>query len=766
MQRPIWRLGAALAVALGIVAACGGGEKPDPEEPELLITATPRQINDQGQISQIDVTARNADGTAGTGSVVLKASAGTFSSGGTEETVTLANGKGSASFLCNKGADPKCVGNVRIDGTWGTTTASTTLSVGAGGTTDGGKDGGTTGGSDGGRDGGSDGGTDPGTGTFRVLVETAKPLLVANTGDQTVVTATVTRVNGGAAEPGVQVAFNTTIGSFTPTAGTTTAQATTNSAGKAEVTLYVANTQPGTARITATHGDGTGVKDVPFSAVSAMSYVTGSAKALLGRASSGRETSTLVSFKVINAAQQPVPNVDVTFEVSGAAGASVTPSAVTDTTGVASTTLRSGDSVGVAIVKATVTATLNQTPTVSANHPGTPIVGGKPSDKGIAIDCTKRNLGALHQNPPPRTNLTTNCTLSLRDRDLTVVGLSTPVQWYPEAGATTSPVNSVPQNGPNPAANTGAAVTLFTTTGKFPPTPVTPWPGERFSGSADVATDPNPRDMAVTVIAVVGGEEEFFDGSGTGPTQDQQNGRWDPGEWFVDLGEPLVDNNDNGVWDPGEFFIDTQRIDCANPNAPPTTNSRWDGPNGCWDSDTQLWRAVHIVYSGPMVQGFELNPPQPQGGYTVPLNSFVDINFRWTDAYFNQMSVDGATFTITKSGTRGNAAVIGGTPVAFGYGGFNVDYTLRKGTTQPDGTLSVSGVCDPSEDTPAGSSTSPVRTRCVRVTDYTFLAGGNTGRIRLTGATTAGTPVTSTVELKANHSFSTSSSAPFTATFE
>ncbi len=60
MQRPIWRLGAALAIAVGIVAACGGGDKPDPTEPELFITANPRQINDRGQASQLTISATNA----------------------------------------------------------------------------------------------------------------------------------------------------------------------------------------------------------------------------------------------------------------------------------------------------------------------------------------------------------------------------------------------------------------------------------------------------------------------------------------------------------------------------------------------------------------------------------------------------------------------------------------------------------------------------------------------------------------------------------
>jgi hypothetical protein len=756
---------------MGIVAACGGGETPT-DETELFITATPRQINDQGQLAQIDVTATGADGLPGTGTVTLKAGAGTFVSGATEETLTLASGKASTSFLCNKGADAKCTGNVRIDGTWGTTTGSVTIGVGS-----------NVPGKDGGSDGGGtnpkpDGGVPDGgggiSGTFTTVLQSSKPLLVANTGDQAVLTATVTRTSGGTPVASVPVTFNTTQGSFTPAAGTQATEVNTDAAGKAQVTLYVANTPPGTARVTATHGDGTGIKDITFSAISSMVYVAGSAKALLGLESSGRETTTPVSFRINNSAQQPVPDVEVSFEVSGAAGASVTPTAVSNSSGVVTTTLRAGNSVGVAIVKATVTATKTGPQPITANHPGTPIVGGKPSDVGLSVDCDKKNLGALHALPPPRV-LNTPCKAKLVDRFSNPVGLATPVQWYSEAGSINSPVDSKAQSGATPAADTGEATTLFSTNGAFPPYAVTPLlnanPPEKYEGDPSNANSRNPRDMTVTVIAVVAGEEEFVDGSGSGPTAGNLNGTWDPGEWFTDLGEPLVDRNDNGVWDPGEFFIDTERIDCANPNSPPAKNNRWDGPNGCWDSNTQIWRSIHIVYTGPLYTGsqlseyFILTPAQPAGGYNVPVNAIVDVGFRWSDPYFNRMSPDAASFAATRTGNRGTVSVIHDAN-AFAYGGFTVSYVKREGTTQPNGTVLLGGLCDTGKPSPPNSSTSPVATRCVRSVEYNFLQGGNTGTVRLAGATSTGPSTSSTIELKANHGFSTSPIVQFGAFFE
>jgi hypothetical protein len=768
MQRPIWRVSVALAVAMSaVIMACpGGGGGGGGGEDDLFITASPRTINDQGLTSQIEVTATKADGTAGTGSVVLQAVAGRFANGTATETLTLgANGKATATFSCNKADDSRCSGNVRIDGTWNTVTASTTLVVSS-----------TGGGTDGGGGGGTDGGPKPdaslpdgGIAAYVIVIETSKPLLVANTGDQTNVTATVTRTSNNTPAVGVQVNFATTLGSFTPALGAATAQATTDANGKATVTLYVANTTPGTARITATYDEGRGIKDLPFAAVSSMVYQTSaSTKALLGLASSGRDTTTPIIFKVTNSNQQPVPNVEVSFEVSGAAGASVTPTATTDNAGIVSTTLRSGDSVGVAIVRAIVTATKNSTPDVSATHPGTPIVGGKPSDKSFFIDCTQKNLGALHANPPPRGNVTTQCEVKLVDRFSNPVGLSTPVQWFAEAGSIDSPSNSKAQTGGQPSADTGKATTIFSTSGGLP-YPVTPLAGERVLGDPTDPNTRNPRDMAVTVIAVVAGEEEFADGSGSGSTAGQLNGRWDPGEWFTDLGEPLIDRNDNGVWDSGEVFIDTERIDCANPSAPATKNNKWDGPNGCWDANTQLWRPVIIVYSGPLYTGpdlaeyFELNPAAP---HSVPAGGVVDVFFRWSDPYFNRMSPDGASFSVSRSGNRGQAAVVAGDPAAFAYGGFNVQYLVREGTTQPNGTIQVGPLCDTGKPSPAGSTTSPVTTRCVRTLEYTFLRGGNTGTVRLTGGAAPPSPSVSTVDLRANHQFSASPGVQWTATFE
>lgn len=760
-----WKLASTLLVLSLGLAAC-----PGPEEggtPSLILTTNPRKVDANGQSATISVTATDAQGAPGTGTVTLKAKAGRFEGDAAELTLPLADGKASATYSCDIAVDSRCSGFVLIDGLWNETPGSTSIQVGSstGGNTDGGTDGGT---------GGNDGGTDGGTGNnakFNISLQFSKPLLVGNTGDQLDVTATVLRAQDNTPVPAdTPVTFTTDLGSFTPTAGVQSVTANTTAAGKATVTLHVANEPPGTANLSATVEDESVEGTMTFSSISTIIYVSTTAtRSMLGLESSGRETTTPITFKVLNASMQPVPGVEVSFEVSGAAGASVTPTAVTDAQGQATTTLRSGNTVGVAIVKAIVSATRQSVPDVSANHPGTPIVGGKPSDRGLTVDCVSKNLGALHATPPPRKGVTTNCTAKLVDRFGNPVGLSTPVQWYPEAGSISSPVNSKAQTGSTPSSSTGEATTIFNTDGIFPPYPVTPLPGEKYDGDPSVPSHANPRDMAVTVIAVVAGEEEFTDGSGPDQTS---NGRWDKGEYFVDLGEPLVDRNDNGVWDPGEDFIDTERIDCANPSAPPTRNGKWDGPNGCWDGNTQIWRAIHLVYTGPLdLNHFSIPSLPATGEFFVSLNSTIDVGFIWGDAYYNRMSPNNANFTVSRSGTRGNATLTSnGGANAFDYGGFNIDYNTRMATTQPDGSLQIGELCDTGVPLPADSyQTVPVKVRCVRTVDFNFIgvANGNTGIVRLTGATNAtGGPASSTVEIKPTHSFSVSSSATFPVTYE
>ncbi len=143
----------------------------------------------------------------------------------------------------------------------------------------------------------------------------------------------------------------------------------------------------------------------------------------------------------------------------------------------------------------------------------------------------------------------------------------------------------------------------------------------------------NPRDNLVTMIAVTAGEEGYDDLN--------NNGRYDNGEPFDDLTEPFVDDNDNGTWDGptgtsfGERYIDTNG------------NGRWDGKNGTYDSNTLIWVANRIIWTG-MLHPKDFLPPEPTfvrlaptGPVSIGHFGFVRAVFAFSDPWLNSVAQNG-----------------------------------------------------------------------------------------------------------------------------
>ncbi len=732
------------AACILTLAACGG----DPAGvPVLGMTSTPRTLPVGGGDAEILLDAKDGKGAAGTGTVTVTVTAGTLAGGGKSADVELSGGKGKVTYSCLRSADPNCVGSVRIEGAWSGVSSSVSITISGTSVVDSGTPPMMDAGSG---DGGIPGSMDA---SVKIAVALEKTGLVAGTGDNLDVTATVTSAVTNLPVPtGTAVKFTTDLGSFASAAGTPTKTVTTDAMGSALVTLHVAGAAAGTVTVKVEAVDGVAYAQPQIVGVASMVYKTDpTTRPVLGIQSSGRETTTPIYFEVKNSAQQTVPGVAVKFAVSGVAGASVTPSGVTNSMGVVSTTLQSGDGVGIATVRAVVTATEGGNPEISATHPGTPVSGGKPSDQGLTVTCARKNLGALHEEP--QLGLKTTCQVSLSDRFTNPVGVPTDVQWFTEAGTIESPTRTSASTG----SGGGKATTTYETTNPKPYQQTTPLPGEPSNGAK------NPRDNVSTIIAVVSGEEEFYDGSGGGTL----NGKWDPGEWFVDLPEPFVDWNDNGICDGAEFFIDTERIDCANPTAPPKKDMKWNGPNGCWDSNTQIWTSIHIVWTGALDPATFVATPAPPP-YLVPASSTFNVGFTWADAFMNRMSNDGAGFTATMSPSiRGAVAV---TSPSVGADDFSYSISYRKievTESGPDGgVFTVNGDCDPGKPAPPGSTSSPVKTRCTR--DYVFSnwGRGNSGTVVITGGTPQPalpdggfpSPTGATITLSTSHNFSTPSS--------
>lgn len=394
---------------------------------------------------------------------------------------------------------------------------------------------------------------------------------------------------------------------------------------------------------------------------------------VIGTQGSGKEVTT-VSVKVLDTNNDPFPEgTRVYFSLPNAiGGASVTTSeALTNSKGIAFTQVKSGYSVGTVTVKAQVVleipATISKCPAkcnddndcgscgyrchlnackkmIESTSPAIAIVGGKPSYRGMTFSCESRNIGALIGSVGSNivNTINTVCTVKLGDRFTNKVGFSTQVLFMTEAGAIDPSGATAPSTGGG-GTGTGnvGTVSVSLRTQNPPPADVEPmsvpnvdnckdpqctqpqndgyWlpynctKASNLTGQTTLYTEPwytdqfgrvrNPRDGLVTVVAYTNGEEQFTDLN--------NNGRYDVGEPFVDLGEPYVDVNDNGKWDArlpgypnGEPFVD---IPCTEAQAKAGTNGckvagqgngRRDGPNGVWDADTLIWKKTWILWTG------------------------------------------------------------------------------------------------------------------------------------------------------------------------
>jgi hypothetical protein len=447
---------------------------------------------------------------------------------------------------------------------------------------------------------------------------------------------------------------------------------------------------------------------------------------IMGIRKSGFQELADVSFVVKDADGKPVAGIPVTFELesppTGTDFLSGTSSAATvvittDALGIASARVESGVTLGVFTVIATVS------PTIQAKSPAIGVRGVTPANRGFRLQCDLNNLAAAAFPVPPRP-LKTNCAVTLIDRFNNPVGKATTINLKVEAGAIASSVQSTPFNATGANPDEGKATVEFNTVGTYPPVDVPPLTNESsYSPSAGVTA--NQRDGLVTVLAYVAGEEAFND--------DNANGKWDPGENFIDQGEPFVDSNDNNVWDKGEFFADV---------AP--SNGQYDPPNGVWDKQTTIWTTTYILYSGFMTRSVasEASP------LLVPLNGVKQVTVSFADSLFNPPQSGAATvFSFSRPGTRGT---INSTfdPVLDGYG-----FTLTR---------SLYDAAHPTVGCSAGVPS------CVWLTNFAFPSSPYTRGIttNITGATAAaGGPQNDTLTFSATV-LGTKNDFPMSATFE
>ncbi len=620
-------------LALAMFTACNSD--PTTGVAVLSVTANPRPIDGRGTASLLTVEARDARGQPGTGQVTLLTAAGAFSDGTKQTVLTLANGIAGIGYICNSTTDGLCAGQVRIDAAWGQIAYSLLLPVGNSVS-----DGGTP-----------DGGGGPISIGYLTLSASKSPIFF-NVGDSSNITAQLS-ADAGMSLAGQTVGFSTNLGAFTlPDGGLSSmVNATTDNNGQAGAT-FRDNGTAGTATIVATHTPSSSIASMslPIISVQAVSWVStrcgGANCTIMGLRGSGFNEQATVTFKVVDSSNLPAPGVRVSFSLtSPPAGVTVTPTGTTDSNGLVSTNISVGTAIGVFTVVATVIP--NQ---VQINSPPIGLRGAKASNQGMVVDCTPHNIAA-YVNPQPPADLPSVCRVTLVDRFGNPVGTGAAVNFKSEAGVIPPTVSTVAFNPSAPDPAEGTAVFTFRSGGPFygflqdvPPLAALPnqYPFPRYTEPSwqDGSLVRNPRDGLVSILAYTQGEEWFDDRNG--------NGVWDPGERFIDQGEPLLDSNDNGVWDAGEFFVDLNG------------NGRWDPPNGIHDSNTTIWTETRILYtSRPTTANNNsyLSPspftPCPNG---VPRGGFVYLDAFFGDLNMNVPQSSGTAFSVGPPPARGSVS--------------------------------------------------------------------------------------------------------------
>jgi hypothetical protein len=251
------------------------------------------------------------------------------------------------------------------------------------------------------------------------------------------------------------------------------------------------------------------------------------------------------------------------------------------------------------------------------------VVGTQPSVANSGISCATLNLPVYAGSNSPvcavKSNYTgnTTCTVTLGDRFGNAIGISVPVHFYSEAGLWQSEIVNTPAFGdPNPMPGPGKVTNQLNTEQATLPQDVDPLPGEpSYAGTClGLNRTFNPRDGLVTVMAAFNGEEAFDDRFALN--------YWQPGDPFVDLPQPFVDNDDSSVWKPGDI--------CAGSS----TDGGCDGPNHQWDGNGNVWVENRILYTSDP-QSTVWNPYPGPTVYGMPVQgeiTWADVNLNYPTA--------------------------------------------------------------------------------------------------------------------------------------
>lgn len=567
----------------------------------------------------IKIAALNSSGAAGSGVVTLTPGAGSINNKASD-TVTLdAMGAGTAIYSCDIRLDSGCASTATISASWTTVKATVRVTLTAAITA---SDGGTT-------DAGipvADAGPST-TATAEIFFASVTPVSIASqdasaTGLPTsaemsfLVESLNTPLTGGTNTltplAGVVVTFSTPFGEnlLALSSGT----ATTDANGVVTV-IASSRTGLGVGHVVATLPLGFGFARGSVGIFGPPSSVVETAETpnVLGIQGSGIQETGLMTFVVRDAYGTPVPDAQIDFTQSQPQLITLnSTSSFTDGIGQVQVAYSSGPEVGVTSITATAHGTM-----ASGIH-SVAVRGARPSASGFYFRCDK---GSLEVYDLITGYSTTTCHVRLSDRFGNRVGVPTPVNFATEAGAITATAVTKPFDPADPESPTeGTATVTFSTdmgNGSSPAdvvpleadTNVNQYPRRRTQAEPRHSVGGqvlNPRDQLVTMIAWTQGEESFVDAN--------HNGKYDPGELFVDEGDPYLDENDDNQYDQVVANGQYEPRFCGSTAA--GVCPAYQPPNGKWDSQTTIWAPTWMVFSGNQTISLTPSGASTTGGFS------------------------------------------------------------------------------------------------------------------------------------------------------
>jgi len=324
-------------------------------------------------------------------------------------------------------------------------------------------------------------------------------------------------------------------------------------------------------------------------------------------AGSGGQASSLVTFKVVNAAQQPVASLSVTLSLS---------------TSVGGVTL---DGQAGPVTKQTA-----QDGTVS-----TTVVAGTQPGPVRVVATTAGGLSTVSSLLTIQTGLSTQNRFSLSFETFNIEG------WNVDGTTTKVTIRAADRVG-NPVPD-GTTVNFRSSGSLIEPSCRT----GNGACSVNFRSQANrPTSGRVAVMAWAVGEETFVDANG--------NNRYDPSESFGDLGDAFVDANLDGVYQSTEEYI------AYNPAATTTCTASALAAPGRPNSCDGIWGLAHVRASGQVVlSGSTAFAPDLPASVTL----FGPSTTCEGSVFFTLQDVNGNPMP---AGTTVAASISGGTTQVFG----------------------------------------------------------------------------------------------------